>query len=137
MSLEHHQGESRRWLRQAEDDLSAVEVLLGHAKYSQSCFLSQQAGEKAIKAVWYWQGQEPWGHSIAKLKDDMSDEETRSALVALRGDAVALDKLYIPTRYPNGLPELLPSEAYGKVDAERALQCANNLIKIAGDLTEA
>jgi len=32
---------------------------------------------------------------------------------------------------------LLPAEAYGKGDAERALQCARNLIKIAGDLTKA
>jgi HEPN domain-containing protein len=137
MSLEHQRGESRRWLRQAEDDISAVVVLLEHAKYSQSCFLSQQAGEKAMKAVWYWQGHEPWGHSIAKLIDDFPGEETNIALVAFREDAVALDKLYIPTRYPNGVPELLPAEAYGKGDAERALQCAKNLIKIAGDLTEA
>jgi HEPN domain-containing protein len=136
MSLEHQRGESRRWLRQAEDDISAVVVLLEHAKYSQACFLSQQAGEKAMKAVWYWQGREPWGHSIAKLIDDLPGEETRIALVAFREDAVALDKLYIPTRYPNGLPELLPAEAFEKGDGARALQCAKNLIKTAGDLTK-
>lgn len=137
MSLEHQQNESRRWLRQAEDDVHAAEVLLEHGKYSQACFLAQQAGEKALKAVWYWSGHEPWGHSIAKLIGDFPSERTRSDLSAFREDAVALDKLYIPTRYPNGLPELVPAEAYGKSDAERALQCARKLIEAATVLTEA
>jgi len=75
--------------------------------------------------------------STNRVKAASGFDRPRIALVAFREDAVALYKLYIPTRYPNGLPELLPAEAYGKGDAERALQCAKNLIKIAGDLTTA
>lgn len=78
MSRERLQKESRRWLHQAGDDISAAEVLLEHGKYAQSCFLSQQAGEKALKAIWYWAGHEPWGHSVAKLIDDLPLESLRS-----------------------------------------------------------
>jgi len=38
------------------------------------------------------------------------------------------DRYYIPTRYPNGLPELTPDEAYFEEDAQGALLLAQNLI---------
>jgi HEPN domain-containing protein len=39
-----------------------------------------------------------------------------------------LDRYFIPTRYPNGLPELTPDEAYFEEDAQGALLLAQNLI---------
>jgi HEPN domain-containing protein len=33
----------------------------------------------------------------------------------------SLDKYYIPTRYPDALPGIIPSEAFDKDDAERAI----------------
>jgi HEPN domain-containing protein len=32
-------------------------------------------------------------------------------------DAAALDRFYIPTRYPNGLPDLTPGKYYFQKDA--------------------
>jgi HEPN domain-containing protein len=34
------------------------------------------------------------------------------------------DKYYIPTRYPEALPGIIPSEAFDKDDAERAISLA-------------
>lgn len=42
--------------------------------------------------------------------------------------AATLDIYYIPTRYPNGLPGGIPSEAYQKEDADRALSICNEVI---------
>jgi HEPN domain-containing protein len=42
--------------------------------------------------------------------------------------AAILDTYYIPTRYPNGLPGGIPSDAYQKEDAERALSISKEVI---------
>ncbi|WP_234554322.1 HEPN domain-containing protein [Thermus caliditerrae] len=42
--------------------------------------------------------------------------------------ALALDKLYIPTRYPDALPGLIPKEAYTREEAEEALAHAQLLL---------
>jgi len=39
-----------------------------------------------------------------------------------------LDRFYIPTRYPNGLPELTPGEAYVDEDAEECIQRASEIL---------
>lgn len=43
--------------------------------------------------------------------------------------ALALDKLYIPTRYPDALPGLTPKEAYTREEAEKALRDAQAILK--------
>jgi HEPN domain-containing protein len=39
-----------------------------------------------------------------------------------------LDWFYIPTRYPNGLSELTPAEAYLEEDAEECIRQANEIL---------
>jgi len=39
-----------------------------------------------------------------------------------------LDQYYIPTRYPNGLPDGIPSEAYNKTQAREAVEGPGKLI---------
>ena len=51
MSLEGAHYRASLWLRQAEDDLRAARVLRGSGQYSRSCFLAEQAGDKALKAL--------------------------------------------------------------------------------------
>jgi spore cortex formation protein SpoVR/YcgB (stage V sporulation) len=45
--------EARRWFTTAEDDLDTAKILKENAKYAHSCFHTQQAGEKAVKSIWY------------------------------------------------------------------------------------
>jgi len=36
---------------------------------------SQQAGEKAVKAIWYARDLDPWGHSIARLIRELETDD--------------------------------------------------------------
>jgi HEPN domain-containing protein len=51
MSQERARHRAGLWLRQAEDDLRAAQVLQAAGPAAQACFLAQQVGEKAIKAL--------------------------------------------------------------------------------------
>lgn len=51
------------------------------------------------------------------------------ALQALAKLGASLDVYYIPTRYPNGLPGGLPSDAFGEDDAKRAIDRASEIIQ--------
>ncbi len=64
-----------------------------------------------------------FGHSVAELcrrviTHDREFEKIKKASV--------LDKYYIPTGYPNGLPGGVPYEVFDEVDAERAVRLADS-----------
>jgi len=128
MSLDKQSYEAQRWLGTAEEDLDAAKVLLREGKYSHSCFLAQQSGEKALKALWYFLGEDPWGHSIYKLILEIPDEEIRKKMAEIQDEAVGLDRFYIPTRYPNGLPDLTPAKYYFQRDVEFSIRAAGAII---------
>jgi HEPN domain-containing protein len=136
MSEEKNRVEAVRWLETARGDLATARVLLSNQRYAHSCFHAQQAAEKAMKSLWYSLDRDPWGHSVRKLIDDL--EELHADLHARLQDivpmAAELDRLYIPTRYPNGLPDILPDQAYFEGDAERAIAISERLIGRIQDL---
>ena len=95
-----------------------------------ACFLAQQAAEKALKALLYASGAEAvWGHSTADLAARAM--EVHEDLAPLRPRAALLDKYYIPTRYPNGLPGGIPAEAFDEVESARALELAGEVVDFA------
>ena len=49
----------------------------------------------------------------------------------LRPLAADLDLHYVPARYPNGLPDLAPFQAYTREQAERAVASAGELLNAA------
>ncbi|MHB1253653.1 MAG: HEPN domain-containing protein [Candidatus Humimicrobiaceae bacterium] len=128
MSLENYREDSKRWLRQAEADIKAAHGSLKNQNYEWACFQSQQAGEKALKALWYYYAFDPWGHSIVKLIQDFPENKIKNYLISLLNKAKELDKLYIPTRYPNGLPDLTPSEVFTEEEASKAINSSEILI---------
>ncbi|GIW24936.1 HEPN domain-containing protein [Meiothermus sp.] len=130
MSVEKQQREAHRWLRQARDDLEAARALEAVGKYAQAAFFAQQAGEKALKAVWLALDADPWGHSLGRLVREMPGD-AKGAFAPLLDNALALDKLYIPTRYPDALAELTPAEAYTQAEARAALAQAEAILKAA------
>ena len=137
MSDEKNLLEARRWLDQAQADIHAARISSDNESFEWACFQSQQAGEKALKAVWIVRGLDPWGHSILRLIDDFPGEDAwRTTLTSLLDDASDLDKLYIPTRYPNGLPELTPHRVFREKDARAAIGSAERIIKRANSLIE-
>jgi HEPN domain-containing protein len=134
MSLEKQHQEALRWLKTAEEDLGAARGLRSLKKHSHACFLAQQCGEKALKALWYALGHDPWGHSIQKLIVDMPDKASRQGLRAHLEAGVILDRYYIPTRYPNGLPDLTPGEVYLKQDSDLCIRHARAILTSAKSL---
>jgi len=118
------QHESRRWYDQAVRDLDDARFNLNGARYNLACFVAQQAAEKALKAYLILHSEEePWGHSVAELcRESAKIDPTFAGVVP---EAAPLDKFYIPTRYPNGLPGGIPADAFSKADAESAVMMAD------------
>jgi len=121
-----HRDEALRWLRQAERDLDDAKFCTDGGRYNVACFLSQQAAEKALKAYLISIGEDPWGHSVAELAERAA--ESLPGFAEAKRDVVGLDKYYIPTRYPNGLPGGIPSDVFSADDAERATALAERTI---------
>lgn len=130
MSEEKNHTEAVRWLDTARGDLATACVLLSNERYAHACFHAQQAAEKAMKSLWHSLDRDPWGHSVRKLIDDLKEihVDCYARLQDVVPIAAELDRLYIPTRYPNGLPDILPDQAYFERDAERAIDIAERLI---------
>ncbi len=131
MSQSEDLHEAERWLKTAEEDLQAARALQQVGMYAHACFLSQQCGEKAIKAVWHLIGEDPWGHSIQRLVMQFPKPELFTERENWLQRAASLDKFYIPTRYPNGLPDLTPGQSYFSKDAEQAIEQAVFFLEVA------
>ncbi len=129
MSRTKNRSEAERRLLTAGEDLTAAEVLFRGAMYAQACFYSQLAGEKAVKALWYMLDADPWGHSVQRLILDFPHRSDISDVDVWIEWGAALDKFYIPTRYPNGLPDLTPGQTYRKEDAQRGIDAARKLVE--------
>ena len=129
MRLESRE-EGMRWLMQAEQDLDDARYSFQGKRFNLACFLSQQAAEKAVKAFIYAQGEEiVLGHSVANLlKHALRYNPDLEEILGAGG----LDKYYIPTRYPNGLPGGLPFEAFDEVDASKAIGMAARVVERMG-----
>ncbi|MCK4733389.1 MAG: HEPN domain-containing protein [Methanophagales archaeon] len=113
----------------AEQDIEDARYNLEGERYHIACFLSQQSAEKALKAFLYAEGEEMvWGHSVAELCKRVTSID--KDIEKIRRKVATLDKYYIPTRYPNGLPGGIPSEAFEKRDADRAIEIAEEVIQV-------
>lgn len=89
-------GRAADWFRQAEADLRHAGRALRDGDHEWACFASEKAAKAAHAAL----GQEAWGHVVTELLDALRPQVAEID-DALLDRARALDKLYIPTRYPN------------------------------------
>jgi HEPN domain-containing protein len=119
--------EADRWLAQATVDLHWARHLAQQGGWHLACFLSQQVAEKALNAFLYAQGEEVvLGHSVERLcaasaryLPEFADKARRWSL---------LDGYYIPTRYPNGLPDGIPADVYTEDAARDAVALAGEAV---------
>ena len=120
--------EGQRWLSQAVEDLRWANLLAQEGGWHLACFLAQQVTEKALKAFLYAQGEEiVLGHSVERLcaaatryRSEFSEKARRWSL---------LDGYYIPTRYPNGLPDGIPADVYTQDAALGAVALAKEAVE--------
>lgn len=119
--------EAMRWIRQAIEDLDAAKYNHKGKKYNVSCFLCHQATEKILKGYLIYKGLETvWGHSISELISECIDFD--KDFLSMKKDIVILDKYYIPTRYPNGLPGGIPAEAFNLRESKEAIKNSERAI---------
>jgi HEPN domain-containing protein len=116
---------SRDWFAQAERDLEQARDSRQAERHEWACFAAQQAGEKAVKALHLSQGQEVWGHVIARLLKELPVP----APALLIDKARVLDNFYIATRYANGHAEGAPFEHYGPIQSGDAIGYAGEIIE--------
>ncbi|MBI4305359.1 MAG: HEPN domain-containing protein [Chloroflexi bacterium] len=118
--------ESARWIKQSSYDLEDATLTAGSGRHALACFLSHQAAEKAVTAFLVHKGAERvWGHALADLCEDAMALDPSFDLI--KTIAVLLDKFYLDTRYPSGLPGGVPAEAYDQHDSERAIAIAREV----------
>lgn len=114
------------WLEFAEYDFKTAKWDLQGKIYTSSCYASQQAAEKAIKALILSAGKIiPKIHSLDRLLSELKKLGTNVS--AIENAAQGLDKYYISARYPGqyGGPEGL----YDKSDARSAIVAAKLILQ--------
>jgi HEPN domain-containing protein len=125
--------EGKRWLSQASEDLKWAKLLAQEGGWHIACFLSQQITEKALKAFLYSQGEEiVIGHSVSRLCASAASYQAEFSEKAKQWSL--LDGYYIPTRYPNGLPDGIPAEVYTREAALAAVALAKDAVEYVGRL---
>jgi HEPN domain-containing protein len=134
MSQSKNLHEAQRWLNTAIEDMQAALVLQERNLFSHACFQAQQCAEKALKAMWYLLDQDPWGHSVQRLVKEYPNLAHLLEPEDWLQRAALLDRYYIPTRYPNGLPDLTPGESYFAEDARQAIEQAQFFLSAARQL---
>ncbi len=115
--------ETMAWLSKAKEDLEIAKYNLKGKKIPAAAFYSQQAAEKALKAV-----------QIEKLKrfDRTHDlfvlAHTISAPIKLLEACKALNPLYTGTRYPDA------SEIHTLKDIQEKVKLAKEVVKWASQI---
>jgi HEPN domain-containing protein len=126
-----YKEECLRWFTQAKDEFLDAEELRKRGRFYLALFHSQQAAEKALKAYLYLNVKSIevfYTHSIDELMKMVLEIDPDFKEVAA---AKKLDKYYIPTRYPNGLPGGVPSRYFDDpVEAEEVGQLTKNVIEL-------
>jgi HEPN domain-containing protein len=117
------------WFRQAEADLRHARHALEDEDFEWAAFAAQQAAEKAVKALHLRCNQEAWGHTVAKLLDELPI----AVDARLVEKAKVLDNFYVPARYPNGHPEGPPFAHYGPLQSEQAVLYAGEILEFVRD----
>ncbi len=123
------QEEGRRWLEQAKSDLAVAKWNAQGGFHSAACFWAQQTAERALKAFLYFRGKRRvTGHSVAAL---IKECKTLDPDFDTLGKPVTrLDRYYIPTRYPNGVPDGVPAELYDADESGETIQSAETVLSL-------
>ncbi len=90
-----------RWIEKAKNDLEIAEIILGEGFHGESAFHSQQAAEKALKALLVALNmQPPRSHNIHLLLR-LLEERGIDTIVPRRIRAERLTVYAVETRYPD------------------------------------
>ena len=125
---------SADWMEQAERDLMMAEIAKEKGIFEWTCFISQQAAEKAIKAVYQKFGAVAWGHSTTDLLRGLAGktEVPGPVLNAARN----LDRFYVPARYPDGFERGKPADYFDEADADGAISHTREIFQFCAGILD-
>lgn len=118
---------SSDWFRQAKRDYEKAVLDFEHGFHEWCCFTAQQAGEKALKALYYRFNQSVRGHSLVRMLEGLALQMTIPE--ELYHSARVLDRYYREARYPNGFPEGSPFEFFDQKIAQEALNASRAILE--------
>ena len=105
------QDEAKRWMNYSETDLHAAHALLDSGEFfpRQICFLAQQCGEKAIKAILVFEEVNfPKNHDLDRLRDLVPEGWKVKEQFP---DLAELTIWAVESRYPGHMPDVVEYEA--------------------------
>ncbi|MDO8752520.1 MAG: HEPN domain-containing protein [Anaerolineales bacterium] len=105
------QDEAKRWMNYSETDLHAAHALLDSGEFfpRQICFLAQQCGEKAIKAILVFEEVNfPKNHDLDRLRDLVPEGWKVKEQFP---DLAELTIWAVESRYPGHTPDVVEYEA--------------------------
>lgn len=119
--------EGQRWFQQGYFDLQSARHSRQGPFYEDACFKSQQAVEKLLKAVLYLRRERyVMGHSCKDLLRRCLKYD--KGFSKFRHSCYRLDKFYITSRYPNGLPSSIPHFYFDGREAGEAIKIAAGIL---------
>lgn len=113
-------NEAANWFEFAHTDLKVAELALTAGLFNQACFHAHQAVEKLLKGFILARGKRvPRTHSLVdlgRLAQELGfPQELRNKILILNG-------YYLPTRYPDAIPDL--SHLPTRDEAQEAISLA-------------
>lgn len=121
--------QARWWMRTAEGDLDAARLLTDAGRHNLAAFHSQQAAEKALKALLARRGRSFRTHAATDLVRRLTESGV-DAPEGLTSGARRLDLHYVQSRYPNGLGGD-PTDYYDSEIAAEAIKLAEGFLRFA------
>ncbi|MEM1655202.1 MAG: HEPN domain-containing protein [Nitrososphaerota archaeon] len=119
-----------RWIRAACQALESAKADLSRGEYNWSCFKAEQAAECALKGLLKGLGILYDTHSLTRMLAGLPKDLDSSSITKAVSE---LDKLFLPTRYPDAWVEGVPSNYYTRQNARAAISYAMMIIKWVED----
>ena len=119
-----YQKDVEGFIKEAEREIEYIEWDIKGSKWNPVCFWSQQAAEKALKALWAYHGRKPIKiHRLETLIKGVADKS--QVIERYLKIAIFLDQFYLETRYPDFIDERIE---ISKILGEKAFLSARRII---------
>lgn len=122
--------EYSRWIRAACQALESAKADLSRGDYNWACFKAEQAAECALKGLLRRLGMLYDANSLVSMLARLPKDLDPSSIMQAASE---LDKLFLPTRYPDAWVEGVPSNYYTRQNARVAISYALAVIKWVED----
>lgn len=119
-----------RWQRTADSNQSAARREAEAGAHHIACMLAEQAAQCALKGILHGLGcaADAYGHGLVRLADRLAALVESTVQPGLRASLQRLAQSYLPTRYPDALPEGSPLDLYGSEHSTQAIGDAHETL---------